>query len=435
MNHFYENSFQSRGSRRYSPAWWIRAKISDLLLGHQRKWGFARLCSIFLLLLLILAGGFFAERMINILTFHAEENRAFLEWLRSTFSLRAIFLPVLVLIFLIFTAGRYISDIYGIENIRMGVHYILASAFALSYPYLQVSGGKPVLKPRKKNLMDAVGGPGYIDIDSGNAVLFETLNGPSNILAGTRRHFVNRFERIKEIVELCDQNDSIEETKALTRDGIEVFCRGIRYQFRVYSGRPAGPSYAHTLDTIYPFSKRAIYDIAYHRSVSDRGINSWRQAVKQIVDAEITDYVANHWFDELTVPMESENPEDPRVAIHNKLWSAATRKKFKEAGAELVWCDIGYFDNPEGEKARMDLRAAQWNGKSHILRTEGEAEQERLQELGRAQGQADILLSIIQALESLNLTQDPRENLRSVFLARTAQVLEAISSRSDDKSK
>lgn len=66
----------------------------------------------------------------------------------------------------------------------------------------------------------------------------------------------------------------------------------------------------------------------------------------------------------------------------------------------------------------------------------GEAQRIAYQDIGRAEAQAEVLMSIIHALDDIDLAaEDKNRNIRKIILLRTAQVLEAMTSASDEESK
>ncbi len=73
-------------------------------------------------------------------------------------------------------------------------------------------------------------------------------------------------------------------------------------------------------------------------------------------------------------------------------------------------------------------------GNAEVKKAYSEARRLAYQELGRAEGQAEMLVSIAQAVEGIDLTGNRAKNIRHVLLARTAQILEAMrDSRMDDQ--
>jgi hypothetical protein len=68
-----------------------------------------------------------------------------------------------------------------------------------------------------------------------------------------------------------------------------------------------------------------------------------------------------------------------------------------------------------------------------VIRAHGEARRMAYQEIGRAEGQAEMLLSIIQSLEEVGFEagegteEELLDDLRKIVWTRVAQVLDAIS--------
>lgn len=65
-------------------------------------------------------------------------------------------------------------------------------------------------------------------------------------------------------------------------------------------------------------------------------------------------------------------------------------------------------------------------GNARLARSYGEAQHLAYQEIGRAEAQAEMLISIMHALSDVNLRGGTRQSLRDVILVRTAQLLEAM---------
>jgi hypothetical protein len=323
-----------------------------------------------------------------------------------------------------------VQDIYDLKKFSDGVSYLLTSMFGFEYPLLVVSEGKKQVKEGESNLLEVIGGPGYVQIDPGTVVLFERLQGPSSVKAGGV-HFISRFESIKEIVSLEDQTGEFKEIKAATRDGIEVAVREVRYRYRLITGRRDGAVAGRPVDNPYPFSVGAVYNMAYNRSVSSYGLTPWKKAVEMVIEGAIGDYISAHSFDQLTAPNYIEN--EPREEIKRSLRSRKVRNDLKNIGVELVWIDIGYFDNSQGEKQRLDALEARWTGNSRVERATAEARRLYYQEIGRAQAQADMLVNIIESLEDLDVSADSAENLRNIFLLRTTRVLETLAENMKDQ--
>lgn len=347
-------------------------------------------------------------------------------WLNQRF----LVAPFVAFLVALLVGARYIQDIYELKSYRSAMWYLLSSMFSSmllwNYPTLFVSNGQKQIRPDEVNPLDAIGGPGYVVIEPGNVVLFERLHATAAVRS-EGLHFISRFERIKDIINLTEQEGELAEVGATTKDGIEVKVRNVRFRFRLRPGRRLGGLMSRTWEEPYPFSVRAVRDMVYNRSVNEDGsLTSWFMATKFIIETAITDYINTHSIDDLTAPGKS--GEDARAKIKKDLYGRGARMGLKNLGAELLWCDIGFFDVPDSQIADQRLEAWQtrWIGDAERLRGEAESRRMANQELGRAEGQAELLNSIAQALQDTGLKGDSRANLRSIVLIRTAQILEAL---------
>jgi hypothetical protein len=271
-------------------------------------------------------------------------------------------------------------------------------------------------------------------IRPGNAVLFEQLTHPSNVLAAGW-HFISRFESIKEIVDLNDQHGYIEKATAMTKDGILVNVHDVHYRYRLWGSRKEGGGTGRSPENPYPFSVQSIYSQVYNRAVRGDGLTTWNSAVQLVVEGAILDFIRGNQVDMVTAPDSSS--EDPRQKIRQKLLSAETRARLKDIGAELIWFDTGHFSLEKPiEDQRIETWGAEWVGDAKVIQAYGSSQRQVFQELGRAEAQAELLMSIIHSLESLNLEEDQKNQaVTNMFLIRTAQVLESMSKVYDSESR
>jgi hypothetical protein len=321
---------------------------------------------------------------------------------------------------LAFMAGvRYIQDIYELENIWQAFHYLFAAFFGISYPHLNFFGGKKSVKEGETNLLDVIGGPGFVFVSPGNAVLFEGQAAPTAIHP-EGSHFVPRFETIQPIA-LENQYGELEGISTMTRDGVEVKIGRTRFRYRLLADRRAG-----WRKNPYPFSDEAIYDMVYNRIVSEQGIEDWSSGVAGEIRGVISGYINRNTLDHLTAPGES--GADPRGEIKRELRSHAVTNALRRRGTEILWIDIGSFEIPHKgvEQQRLNNWQTKWMGDARLARSYGEAQRLARQEIGRAEAQAETLISIMHALSDVNLRGGTPQSLRDVVLVRTAQLLEAM---------
>jgi len=337
--------------------------------------------------------------------------------------LRFLYLPLAAWICAMVLGSLYVKDIYELPRFRSAFRYLFAALYGLGYGHLVVKDGKKLLKEKETNTVDIIGGPGIVSVSPGNVALMERTSGPTRIF-GQGGHLIMRGETVKEVASLEDQHGFIETVSATTKDGIKVIVKDVNYRFRVRAGRKPGDYTRRTPAEPFPFSKEAVKNLAYNRVVRTTGVGTWQEAVEGAVQGVITDYIYQHKVDPLTTPKPEDN--DPRGEIRDRFKSRGVRERFKSLGADLLWIDIGNFEVPDKEvvKQRIATWGALWEGEVSIERARGEASRLYLQEVGRAQAQAEILDSIVRGLDIFGL-EDPVDKLRKIVLLRTAQLLEA----------
>ena len=168
--------------------------------------------------------------------------------------------------------------------------------------------------------------------------------------------------------------------------------------------------------------------MTYNRTLAPDGIGTWHMGVNQVVDTVISDYISQHPVDSITAPQTQ--GIDARGDIYHEFYSQSGRNRFREKGAELIWIDIGHFETPEKTviEQRLSTWQARWLGNANLVRASGETQRTASLELGRAEAQAELLKNIVHSLESVGTPGEARQqNLRALYLARIAQLLDAMS--------
>ncbi|MEW5817525.1 MAG: hypothetical protein AB1798_19270, partial [Spirochaetota bacterium] len=247
-------------------------------------------------------------------------------------------LPLSILLVVLIRGSLYLQDIYEIEDFDVTLNYLLSSLFDLGTVTLKISGGKKVLKAGKVNTLDKIGGPGTISIEPGNAVVLETLLMPTKIL-GAGEHKISRNEIIKDIIGLEEYYDKISEIVVSTQDGIDVKISNVEFRFRIdHVKHEEG---LRSLKNPYPFSVQAVRKLAYDRTVGDKGITPWPEAVPGIVKGIISEHISNRTLDMLTSPniLELHPLDDLRRSFD----LPQNREKSKGMGTNLLWVNIGDF--------------------------------------------------------------------------------------------
>ncbi|HMX74989.1 MAG TPA: SPFH domain-containing protein [Anaerolineales bacterium] len=339
---------------------------------------------------------------------------------------RFLILPLAALISAFLSGARYVQDVFNIKHYVLAVLYLLSSFCGIKYPKIKISENYVV--GDGKNRIDQIGGPGYVFIGPGNAILTERLHGPAGVYSAGR-FFLSRFETIVSTLNLDDQHGLIPAISAVTKDGIMVTVKDVQFRYRVWSGhREINTAAGRSLTNPYPFTVQAIRNLTYNRTVSKSGPNTWHDMVKGVISGAVSDYITKHQLDQITAPRYTDG--DARKEISAQLKTSSTRDKLKDAGAQLLWCDIGHFevDNKAVSEQRIDTWKAGWMGNADVKRAYGEAQRNAYQEIGHAEAQAEILMSIVHAFDDIDLAKEDKDrSIRNIILMRTAQVLEALS--------
>ena len=426
-------STRSRLRRRF----WHPGFLFQGFLEGDLFWGKFRMLVIGLVILLFVLGGIITETLILGYAEHlslfefpilgtAAPRALTLLYTATLHSLRFILVPVTAFTIAMLVGAHYVQDIYELDSYWIGMRYLLACIFGIGYPRLQIDEGHKMVRPGEVNTLAMIGGPGYVMIRPGNAVLFEHLTHPSNVLAAGW-HFISRFESIKEIVDLNDQHGYIEKVTAMTKDGILVNVHDVHFRYRLWGSRKEGGATGRSPENPYPFSTQAVNSLVYNRAVRGDGLTTWNAAVQLVVEGAILDFIRGNQVDAVTAPAASN--DDPRKKIRQKLLSTETRGRLKDIGAELIWFDIGHFSLEKPiEDQRIETWGADWVGDARVIQAYGDAQRQVYQELGRAMAQAELVMSITSSFDKWDIPEDQkREAISNIFLIRAAQVLESMS--------
>jgi len=66
-------------------------------------------------------------------------------------------------------------------------------------------------------------------------------------------------------------------------------------------------------------------------------------------------------------------------------------------------------------------------GNNKVARAFGDATRQAYQELGRAESNAELIVSIADGLKEVSRGENQAENVKKILLARTAQILDTLS--------
>ncbi len=354
--------------------------LHNLIFGDQ-GWAGRRLLLVLagFILILLIGGIFFEWPSTNAVAARWQAGSLLLSLMPRLFlRLVAFFLsgnvlryalpPLAALVAVLALGASYLQDIYALPTFWMALSYLLSSLFGLDAPRLLVNKGVIEKDPESVSSLEVIGGPGILTVNPGNAVIFESSLGDLRIRPNGRQ-LLQRFETIREIVNLQDHQDRIDEIHTISQEGIEVLVRDVQYRFRICfhvhgeSPQSAGQSVTRrTEENPYPFSIRAVENMATNRLVTRDGLQSWEDEVKRAIRGAIVRYINQNRVDYLTAPRMKNL--DPRGALQEQLYSSQMRAQLERYGAELLWINIGYFDLPDQsvDKERLEAWRTRWAG-------------------------------------------------------------------------
>jgi hypothetical protein len=228
------------------------------------------------------------------------------------------------------------------------------------------------------------------------------------------------FETIGTIANLDDQEDVMDELKAVTKDGIIVVLKGIKFRYRLISNQQK------TLDNPYPFLEAELDKMAYNISVREQGLPPWRGFVKQSLTTIIKEKINMFTIDELTAPRT--DATRPWVTIHADLLLPAHTATIRSAGAEITWLDLGHIHiEPEVvDESRVGFWAADWVGNAEARMAYSTGKRMAYQDQARAEAQAELIMSIAHGLEGINFSTNTSENVRKLLLSRTSEIISSF---------
>ncbi len=385
-------------------------------------------------LLFILSGSMFVKTDPPLIA-QLDANQPVLAWiLRVLNYCRFAVIPVVTIEFVLYAAGKFVEEIYGLKTPGLGLRFVRNAMFGSIFPDIRIRRSKITAPPDNIQLLERIGGPISLMIQADTAVLLQRTRMPSNT-ATNQGYFLAPFERIDKIVSLEDQEGYSTEINTVTRDGIQVRLTDVRYRYRILPGDQDGGQHVRSIQRPYSFSDNALREIAYNASATGPGPDkedSWAAMVSRMVVGHVIDFINLHTVDFLTAPQR--DGRAPRAEINRDL-NSMVQNQLKGAGAQLLWIDVGHIDiiDPNVDQDRLTLWAADWAGNAHARRDFADAARSAFRELGRAEAQAQMIMGITRALHDANLAALPREQVSAMLLMRTAQILEGF--RQDGQQK
>jgi len=395
---------------------------------------FKRLLVLLLLVALVLLLGGIAEFHRRQIDLAELDVRAMLLLIVSLFP-AAVFnsLPALVALAAIpWLASRFIHTLYDTKDLREAHEFLQCSVFGMKElrPLMIVKGGHVAVGAG--SLYDRVGGRGFIVVDNDNAVVLEKGGRLTRVVGGPYLGFLERFERVWEVVDLRQQR-WLFTVDGMTKEGIPVSCeaditfkiddRYIAPDGSVQAKPPVETKTEQLTDaaieaaladagikTPLPYTDKAVFNAAtsiwvrIHQPDHEEQLRRWTgRVVIGAVDGALRSILARYRLDWFMQPSQP-GPKHPRQEIRERL-EQRLRDAFpvgNPVGARVLHVDLGQIDVKDERISTQWVKAWQagWEQRAVESRAEGEAEMARLQ-AAQVQAQAEMALALTEAIRPL----------------------------------
>jgi hypothetical protein len=186
--------------------------------------------------------------------------------------------------------ATYLADIFDLDKLSIAQNYLKQTAFStLAFKCIHIENGM-VRDEDQSSPIIRIGGPGCVQINLENAVVFEKINGKPRICGPTINEnvFLEGFERIRKIIDLRDHTTSF-NINSRTRDGIRMSISDIRLLFSVYRD----DSFT-TITNPYTYKEESLYWLVYRH-----GSSSWTASLINLVRNELADFISQHSLSEI----------------------------------------------------------------------------------------------------------------------------------------
>ncbi|CAG0936598.1 hypothetical protein TFLX_05479 [Thermoflexales bacterium] len=345
-------------------------------------------------------------------------------------------IPALIGIAIAFIrAGTFVAQMYSLKSLWHGVAFVVNTTLGLPVGggWISVQHGDYENPQNDDNeVLLKIGGPGVLSIKDHTAVLTERGARYSRVL-GPEDHTLMPFERIRAIYDLRTQSfDGVE--MSLTKDGIPVRAAvGAMFRFmeRMPGEPPTSAQHPRFLSVLHHYLTRTPHGAGTEPPVSPEALRmacyevhrppkpiKWFQAAFSSAVGEVRDELNRRMLDQIFAP--DDPGRSPRREIAAKLDNAA-KAALAARGLELVDSTFGNLQLPrEVTTQRTNMWQAGWEKESTIIRSGGEAEGLLQLQTVRAEAQAELVKSIVQAAR----TMDPNNQLSRDVVEALARAIE-----------
>ena len=291
----------------------------------------------------------------------------------------------------------------------------------LKYPSVTIKEPKDLAEDHWARWL---GGPATLVVYDGVALYLERGNSFSRIV-GPGRPFLDRFERVKAVVDLHPQ-ERIDEIKRWTKDGIQIELK-IRMEAQIFASEEARNA---SLNLVYPFDPIAVKQaveysaVGWHNEKRQLEEFNWLDGVWDQVIGYFSHFISRYSVDEIAQPENDEDdPNDgdlhPIKIAQQQLDEINVELKKRNCGANLLSLHVSAKFPAEVEQLRIDYWKSQRGKITAIRESKAEGDRIRVHEETRARVERDMLNAITERLKRV-----PPENLTEPLLFSLTSILD-----------
>jgi hypothetical protein len=262
-----------------------------------------------------------------------------------------------------------------------------------------------------------IGGPGQVLVAASDAIVTER-NGRFYRVLGTGRYYLGRFESVRAVLDLRPQERAATNIPLITKDGINL-STSLSVTFAIAKGGHA-PSKARP----YPYDETAVRLAAYAETGQDDGsVSGWESAALNTTIGQLKSAVAKFRLDELIYP--NRPSADPHQTVQSEMERKA-RDAAARFGVEIISTRLGRLELPEiVTDQRIKVWQTTWQKQELINRADGTAAALEETEMARAEGEAAIILAIVEGVQRAR--RDGNTNAsREIVALRVVETLEKM---------
>jgi regulator of protease activity HflC (stomatin/prohibitin superfamily) len=309
---------------------------------------------------------------------------------------------ILVMPILVSLMDDFVRAVYGLKDRGEGGSALRRLLFGMSSfrPYLIIQDGK---RPDDKEPLMRMGGPGSLVVYKDSAIVLEKAGKLTRVVKpGFGK--LEDFERVWDVIDLRPHR-WVYDVSAMSKDGISVTCQA-DVTFQIDDGGQA-PSEKEP----FPATEQAIFYAATRKWMreptrEDDQMFDWaRRAIIGMTEGALRSILAGYLLDQILGPAES----DLDIGHHRKrikeVLEENLRTQFSNVGAKVISVELGDI-KVEDKIVQQQIEAWQafWQKWARERKAEGEAARLQAVEAAKAQAQADMIVAITQAFQSLTET-------------------------------